>query len=165
MYHCTSACRHECFPTSGCSFEDPAVFRRELQEVTMIGQTISHYKILEKLGEGGMGVVYKAQDTKLDRLVALKFLPEHISVGSADLERFIQEAKAASALNHPNILTIYDFIEDQEQSFIAMELVEGESLKTKVVEAKEKGSRLPISQVLDYAYQIAQGLFKAHEKG
>jgi len=131
----------------------------------MIGMRISHYQILEKVGEGGMGVVYKAQDTKLDRLVALKFLPEHVSVGSADLERFIQEAKAASALNHPNILTIYDFIEDQEQSFIAMELVEGESLKTKIVEAKEKGSRLPISQVLDYAYQIAQGLFKAHEKG
>jgi len=131
----------------------------------MIGKTILHYKVLEKLGEGGMGVVYKAQDTTLDRLVALKFLPPHVSSSGVDKARFVQEAKAASALNHPNILTIYDFIEDQEQSFIAMELVEGESLKTKVVEAKEKESQLPISQVLDYAYQIAQGLSKAHEKG
>jgi eukaryotic-like serine/threonine-protein kinase len=131
----------------------------------MIGQTISHYKIIEKLGEGGMGVVYKAHDTKLDRDIALKFLPSHLSSSEEDKARFVVEAKAASALNHPNILTIYDFHEEQEQSFIAMELVEGESLKAKVIEAKQKGTQLPIFQVLDYAHQIAQGLSKAHEKG
>ncbi|HLF20025.1 MAG TPA: serine/threonine-protein kinase, partial [Bacteroidota bacterium] len=131
----------------------------------MIDKTISHYKILEKLGEGGMGVVYKALDLKLDRHVALKFLPAHVSSSGDDKARFIQEAKAASALNHPNILTIYDFIEEQGESFIAMELVEGESLKTKIAEAKEKVSQLSISQVLGYADQMAQGLSKAHEKG
>jgi serine/threonine protein kinase len=131
----------------------------------MIGQTISHFHILEKLGEGGMGVVYKAHDTKLDRDVALKFLPSHLSTSEQDKARFVVEAKAASALNHPNILTIYDFHEEEGQSFIAMELVEGESLKAKVTEAKEKGIQLPISQVLGYADQMAQGLSKAHEKG
>lgn len=131
----------------------------------MIGTTISHYTILEKLGEGGMGVVYKAQDTTLDRLVALKFLPAHVSSSGDDKARFVQEAQAASVLNHPNILTIYDFIEEQGESFIVMELVVGESLKTKVADAKEKGSHLSISQVLGYADQMAQGLSKAHEKG
>ena len=131
----------------------------------MIGKTISHYNILEKLGEGGMGVVYKAHDTKLDRDVALKFLPSNLSTSEQDKARFVVEAKAASALNHPNILTIYDFHEEEGQSFIAMELVEGESLKAKVTEAKEKGTQLPISQILGYSEQIAQGLSKAHEKG
>ncbi|MGA3244292.1 MAG: serine/threonine-protein kinase, partial [Bacteroidota bacterium] len=131
----------------------------------MIGTTISHYKIIEKLGEGGMGVVYKAHDTKLDRDVALKFLPSNLSTSEQDKARFVVEAKAASALNHPNILTIYDFHEEEGQSFIAMELVEGESLKAKVTEAKEKGTQLPIPQILGYSEQIAQGLSKAHEKG
>jgi formylglycine-generating enzyme required for sulfatase activity/tRNA A-37 threonylcarbamoyl transferase component Bud32/dienelactone hydrolase len=131
----------------------------------MIGKTISHYEILEKLGEGGMGVVYKAQDTKLDRLVALKFLPQRLTVSDNDKARFIQEARAASALNHPNILTIYDFNEEGEESFIVMELVEGGSLKSMILAAKEIKTPLPTSRVIDYGFQIAQGLAKAHEKG
>lgn len=131
----------------------------------MIGRTISHYKIIEKLGEGGMGVVYKAYDTKLNRDVALKFLPAHLAVSGKDKARFIQEARAASALNHPNILTIYDFNEEDEESFIVMELVEGTSLKSKILEEKKAGTQLTATEVINYGFQIAQGLAKAHEKG
>ena len=126
----------------------------------MIGKTISHYKILEKLGEGGMGVVYKAEDTKLDRIVALKFLPKHLISDSAEKERFVQEAKAASALNHHNITTIHEIDEFEDQMFIVMEYCEGETLKR--MPEKEP---LSIKKVLDIGIQVCEGLAAAHEKG
>jgi serine/threonine protein kinase/Tfp pilus assembly protein PilF len=126
----------------------------------MLGQTISHYKIIEKLGEGGMGVVYKAQDTKLDRLVALKFLPPHLTASDEEKARFLQEAKAASALNHPNVCTIYGIEEYEGQQFIEMEYVEGVTLREKI-----QGSPLKLSDVLSYGIQIGEALQEAHSKG
>jgi len=127
----------------------------------MIGQTISHYKILEKFGEGGMGVVYKAQDLKLDRFVALKFLPQHLHTDEAEKQRFIHEARAASALDHPNICTIYEIDETADgRIFIAMAFYEGETLKQKVA-----SGQLSVASVIDIAIQIAQGLAKAHLHG
>jgi serine/threonine protein kinase/Tfp pilus assembly protein PilF len=127
----------------------------------MIGTTISHYKILEKLGEGGMGVVYKAKDTKLERHVALKFLPSDFTRDVAAKERFIQEAKAASSLEHTNICNIHEINETEDgQLFIVMACYEGESLKQKI----ERGP-FKLEEALDIAIQVAQGLAKAHEKG
>ena len=132
----------------------------------MIGQTISHYKILEKLGEGGMGVVYKAQDIKLDRLVALKFLPAHVSESEQEKSRFIQEAKSASALNHPNVCTIYGIDEYDGQQFIEMELVDGRTLRDTIAgSAGGKGSPLAIKQVVEFGIQIGEALQEAHSKG
>jgi len=124
----------------------------------MIGNTISHYTILEKIGEGGMGVVYKAQDTKLDRFVALKFLPPHLNSSEQDKARFVQEAKAASALNHPNVCTVYDIQEFKGQIFLVMEFVDGQTLSA-------KKSIINFKQAVDIGIQIADGLAAAHEKG
>ena len=126
----------------------------------MIGKTISHYHIMDELGRGGMGTVYKARDTKLDRMVALKFLFPHLSQADEEKKRFIYEAKAASALDHPNICTIHEIGEtDHGQMFIVMACYEGESLKDKI-----DRSPLPIEEAIDIVNQIAQGLTKAHSK-
>jgi serine/threonine protein kinase/Tol biopolymer transport system component len=124
----------------------------------MIDETILHYKIIEKLGEGGMGEVFKAQDTKLDRFVALKFLPSNLTANEEQKARFIQEAKTASAMNHPNICTIYDIQENNGQLFIVMEFVDGITLK-------EKSGSLSEKQKLEISVQVAEGLAAAHEKG
>ena len=129
----------------------------------MIGQTISHYKILEKLGEGGMGVVYKAQDLKLDRPVAVKFLPSHLSASEENKARFVQEARATAALNHPNILNVYDIDEQDGGMFFVMEYVEGKTLKSHIASLKP-GEGIPVRHAIDWTIQIAQGLKAAHEK-
>jgi len=137
----------------------------------MIGQTISHYKILEKLGEGGMGVVYRARDTKLDRDVALKFLPAHLAASEQDKARFVQEAKAAAALNHPNVCSIIDIQEHDapdgagKQMFIIMEFVDGTTLRQKMETLTGGTQPYPTKQAIEIAIQVADGLAAAHEKG
>jgi serine/threonine protein kinase len=126
----------------------------------MIGQTISHYRIVEKLGEGGMGVVYKAEDTRLRRTVALKFFRSEVIESAEHRERILREAQAAAALDHPNICTVHEIDEAEGKTFLAMAFVEGQSVKEKIAERP-----LKLEETLDVAIQTAQGLQAAHEKG
>ncbi len=131
----------------------------------LVGQTVSHYRVLGKLGGGGMGVVYEAEDTRLGRHVALKFIPDHLTRDQRSLERFTREARAASLLNHANICTIHDIDDNNGHPFIVMEKLEGESLKQRIREQEGPSRAMPTEEVLEIAVQVADALAASHEKG
>src|SRR6478752_5720883 len=149
----------------GCihSFDPSPTFPVTCQPVSTpsqpVGQTVSHYRILRKIGGGGMGVVYEAEDLKLGRHVALKFIPENLAGDPKSLERFTREARAASLLNHPNICTIHGIEDNHGHPFIVMERLEGESLKQTIA-----GHPVPVDKVLDVGVQVADALMASHAK-
>jgi eukaryotic-like serine/threonine-protein kinase len=146
----------------------PELMVREARQSSLVGLKVSHYRVLGILGAGGMGLVYKGEDLKLNRPVALKFLPTEMSSDSLTIQRFEREARTASSLNHPNICTIYEVDEHDKQPFIVMELLEGETLRELIARiggsATEDSRGLPLLQLLDIALQIAEGLNAAHQK-
>src|SRR5205823_5293387 len=141
----------------------PAEFKSHL--AVMTGKRVSHYRVLEVLGGGGMGVVYKAEDIKLGRRVALKFLPEELGEDARNLERFEREARSASAVEHPNICPIYEFGEHENQPFIVMQLLEGQTLRERIGIGGSASLPFRTDELLDLAIQVAEGLDSAHQKG
>src|SRR5271165_2074029 len=155
----------ETLPRRGYRFSAPVTRAQDLatEKEGLVGRKVSHYRVLEIIGGGGMGLVYRAEDLKLCRPVALKFLPEELARDPVALQRFEREARTASSLNHPNICTIYEIEEHEGQPFIVMELLEGETLRDRL--ASSAARSVPLDRLLDITIQICDGLQAAHERG